>query len=182
MSSNADLPQLGIAFAWWLNEPNCDLKTFAVVQQIRELYHLRLGEGNKEKLSKSAIALVKYVGYLADQAKAPGFAVMASLLRHLHSITKTQPDAAAFGYLSRLRKIAEDRPRDSLVERRDNLARAPSLEPPFHPHISQTRTIAGLFQSKRRSLTPLLRDTGVSQGNFSVRQNISQGCLPKLSA
>ena len=85
-----------------------DLPT--IVQRIRALYHSRLAEGNIEKLGKFAIALIKHVSYMADQAKVPDFGVIESLLRHLHSMAKTHPDAVAFGYRSRLRKIAEERP------------------------------------------------------------------------
>jgi nucleolar protein 14 len=81
-----------------------------IVQRIRALYHSRLAEGNKEKLGKFAITLVKHVAYMADQAKAPDFSVIESLIRHLHSMAKTHPDAVAFGYRSRLRKIAVEQP------------------------------------------------------------------------
>jgi nucleolar protein 14 len=81
-----------------------------VVQRIRALYHPRLAEGNKEKLGKFAITLVKHVAYMADQAQPPEFSVVESLIRHLHSMAKTNPDAVAFGYRSRLRKISEARP------------------------------------------------------------------------
>lgn len=81
-----------------------------IVQRIRALYHSRLAEDNKEKLGKFGIALVKHVAYTADQARPPDFSVIESLLRHLHSMAKTHPDAIAFGYRSRLRKIAEERP------------------------------------------------------------------------
>lgn len=81
-----------------------------MVQRIRALYHPRLAEGNKEKLGKFAITLVKHIGYMADQVKTPDFAIVESLFRHLHSMAKTHPDAVAFGYRSRLRKIAAERP------------------------------------------------------------------------
>jgi nucleolar protein 14 len=81
-----------------------------IVQRIRALYHSRLAEGNKEKLGKFGITLVKHVAYMADQAKAPDFSVIESLIRHLHSMAKTHPDAVAFGYRSRMRKIAAERP------------------------------------------------------------------------
>jgi nucleolar protein 14 len=81
-----------------------------IVQRIRALYHPRLAEGNKEKLGKFSIALVKHVAYMADQANTPNFSIVESLLRHLHSMSKTHPDAVAFGYRSKLRKIAEERP------------------------------------------------------------------------
>lgn len=81
-----------------------------IVQRIRALYHARLAEGNKEKLGKFAITLVKHVAYMADQASAPDFGVVENLIRHLHSMAKAHPDAVAFGYRSRLRKIAAERP------------------------------------------------------------------------
>jgi nucleolar protein 14 len=84
-----------------------DLPT--IVQRIRALHHQGLAEGNKLKLAKFASVLTEHVAYLADEGLTP-LTVLESLLRHLHSMAKSQPESVGTAFRERLRQIAEDRP------------------------------------------------------------------------
>lgn len=60
-----------------------------VVQRIRALYHPSLSAENKEKLSDFAKVLVDHISYMA-KAKQP-LAVIETLIRHIHSLSRTYP-------------------------------------------------------------------------------------------
>ncbi|KAJ5677408.1 uncharacterized protein N7477_003041 [Penicillium maclennaniae] len=88
--------------------PTEDVPT--VVQRIRALHHPRLQPGNKEKLGKFAEILVEHVSYMANESEEPSFAVIESLLRHIHSLAKTHPLNVAMSFRARLREITTERP------------------------------------------------------------------------
>ncbi|KAI5295378.1 nucleolar complex protein 14 [Ascosphaera acerosa] len=89
-----------------------------VVQRIRALYHPRLHPSNKTKLARFAQILVQHVAHLANTAVTdsdgpsdrPPFAVLENLLRHIHSMAKTYPEAVASAFRDQLRAIAQSRP------------------------------------------------------------------------
>ena len=69
-----------------------DLKdTSTVIQRIRALYHAGLKEDNKHKLADFACALVDHVSYLSNQTPAAPLAVIESIIRHIHSISRSYP-------------------------------------------------------------------------------------------
>lgn len=90
------------------NVPSQDVPT--VIQRIRALHHPRLQPGNKEKLGKFAEVLVEHVSFLGNEAKQPPFAVIESILRHVHSLAKTHPINVAMAFRARLREASNDRP------------------------------------------------------------------------
>ncbi|KAK8219682.1 nucleolar complex protein 14 [Zalaria obscura] len=67
-----------------------------VVQRIRALYHPSLSAENKEKLGGFAVALVDHISYMATAKQS--LQVMETLIRHVHSLSRTYPEtiAAAF--------------------------------------------------------------------------------------
>ncbi|PYI06250.1 Nop14-like protein [Aspergillus sclerotiicarbonarius CBS 121057] len=85
-----------------------DLPT--VVQRIRALHHPRLHSDNKMKLGRFAGILVQHVAYMADQPEHPPFAIVETLLRHIHSLAKSHPDNVCQAYRAHLRQIATERP------------------------------------------------------------------------
>ena len=87
-----------------------DLPT--IVQRIRALHHKSLAEGNQEKLDTFAGVLTQHVVYLADadgSVDVP-FSVLESLLRHLHSMAKSSPEAVGAAFREHLQIIADERP------------------------------------------------------------------------
>ncbi|KAH7363844.1 Nop14-like family protein-like protein [Rhexocercosporidium sp. MPI-PUGE-AT-0058] len=66
-----------------------DLPT--VIQRIRALYHPKLKSENKSKLGNLAVALVDHISYLANQDERPPFAVLETIIRHIHSLAKMFP-------------------------------------------------------------------------------------------
>ncbi|KAF3482159.1 nucleolar complex protein 14 [Arthroderma uncinatum] len=85
-----------------------------VVQRIRALHHPRLHPDNKAKLGEFSKILVDHTVYLANQPTRPSFTILESLLRHIHSLSKTYPEEVATRFRSRLRDIAENRPLELL--------------------------------------------------------------------
>ncbi|KAG9773385.1 hypothetical protein KCU88_g5820, partial [Aureobasidium melanogenum] len=85
-----------------------DLPT--VVQRIRALYHKGLAQGNQEKLDAFAGVLAQHVAYLADSESDVPFAVLESLLRHLHSMAKASPEVVGTAFRQHLQVIADERP------------------------------------------------------------------------
>lgn len=93
------------------NIPAEDIPT--VVQRIRALYHKGLAEGNAEKLNKFASALTDYIPYAADQETGFPLHVIEQLIRHLHSMAKSQPETIASTIREQLRALA-DKPEATL--------------------------------------------------------------------
>ncbi|OJD22816.1 hypothetical protein ACJ73_05835 [Blastomyces percursus] len=89
-----------------------DLPT--VVQRIRALHHPRLHGDNKSKLATFSKVLVQHTVYLANQPNHPPFAVLENLLRHIHSMAKSQPKAVASAMRNHLREMSESRPLELL--------------------------------------------------------------------
>lgn len=71
-----------------------------VVQRIRALYHPSLSAENKKKLSEFAGVLVDHVSYMAKQ-KQP-LAVIETLIRHIHSLSRTYPVTIATAFRNHL--------------------------------------------------------------------------------
>ena len=81
-----------------------------IVQRIRALYHKGLAEDNQEKLGRFSHVLLQHTIYAVDVTEDVQLMVVESLLRHLHSMAKSQPNDVASAYRSHLTKIADERP------------------------------------------------------------------------
>jgi len=81
-----------------------------VVQRIRALHHKGLAEDNQAKLDGFASVLTEHLAYLADDTKDVPFSVLESLIRHLHSMAKSQPESVGAAFRAHLRTVADDRP------------------------------------------------------------------------
>ena len=83
-----------------------DLKdTSTVIQRIRALYHAGLREDNKHKLADFACALVDHVSYLSIQTPAAPLAVIESIIRHVHSISRSYPVQIATQFRKHLKAL-----------------------------------------------------------------------------
>ncbi|KIY03316.1 uncharacterized protein Z520_00006 [Fonsecaea multimorphosa CBS 102226] len=102
-------PQTHEAFLEVVNDSEvADLPT--IVQRIRALYHKGLAEGNQEKLDTFAGVLTQHVAFLGDTNGDVPFSVHESLLRHLHSMAKSSPEAVGAAFRRHLQEIADKRP------------------------------------------------------------------------
>ncbi|RDW81780.1 snoRNA-binding rRNA-processing protein NOP14 [Aspergillus mulundensis] len=85
-----------------------DLPT--IIQRIRALHHPRLHSENKAKLGRFAGILVQHAAYMAEQRQHPPFAIVESVLRHIHSLAKSHPESVSLAFRAQLREVATDRP------------------------------------------------------------------------
>ncbi|RSM02225.1 hypothetical protein CEP52_008096 [Fusarium oligoseptatum] len=86
-------------------------KTFpTIVQRIRALYHPKLSSKNKEKLANFSTALVDYVGLPWDPATSPPFAVLESIVRHIHSLAKMFPVEISQQFRQNIEEMGQSRP------------------------------------------------------------------------
>lgn len=85
-----------------------DLPT--AVQRIRALYHKGLAEGNEEKLGNFSQALPFWIAALVNNEcpQKPSMQIIEQLLRHLHSMAKTQPHDVVAGFREYLRQFVEE--------------------------------------------------------------------------
>jgi nucleolar protein 14 len=81
-----------------------------IVQRIRALYHKGLAEGNEEKLRRFVHVLFYHIAYMGEHGEAFQQDVSEALIRHLHSMAKSQPQEAARAIRARLQTIAQQRP------------------------------------------------------------------------
>ena len=81
-----------------------------IVQRIRALYHKGLAEDNAEKLGRFIHVLLEHVAYVANTAASYQPDVIEALIRHLHSMAKSQPYEAAAAFREHLTTIADERP------------------------------------------------------------------------
>ncbi|KAE8441353.1 hypothetical protein EG329_005502 [Mollisiaceae sp. DMI_Dod_QoI] len=84
-----------------------DLPT--VVQRIRALYHPKLNAENKKKLENFSVALVDHISYLADQEQRPPFAILETVIRHIHSLARTYPVEIANAFRRHLKALDSSR-------------------------------------------------------------------------
>ena len=81
-----------------------------IVQRIRALYHPKLAAGNKAKLEQFSQVLTEHVAHLADEHVQCPIPVLETLLRHLHSLAKSFPEAVGSAFRTCLQQISYQRP------------------------------------------------------------------------
>ena len=82
-----------------------------VVQRIRALHHPRLHSDNKRNLGLFAEVLIQHVSYMVESAGSEvPFAIVETLLRHIHSLAKSHPSNVSMAFRARLRLMETERP------------------------------------------------------------------------
>ncbi|KAH5424867.1 hypothetical protein HBI47_122600 [Parastagonospora nodorum] len=76
-----------------------------VIQRIRALYHAGLHSDNKNKLADFACALVDHVKYLSDQTPPASLTVIESMIRHIHSLSRSYSARIATQFREHLKQI-----------------------------------------------------------------------------
>ncbi|KUJ22845.1 Nop14-like protein [Mollisia scopiformis] len=80
-----------------------------VIQRIRALYHPKLNAENKKKLENFSVALVDHISYLANQDQRPPFAVLETVIRHIHSLARTYPVGISNAFRRHLKDLDSSR-------------------------------------------------------------------------
>ncbi|KAI1649831.1 Nop14-like protein [Daldinia loculata] len=124
-----------------------------VVQRIRALYHPKLDSGNKPKLANFVAVLVQYLAYSSNQAKLPPFSILESLIRHIHSLTKSFPIESANEFRSQLEDFGHSRP---LTPNLGDLVILTAIATTFptSDHFHQVATPAGLLIARNLERVP----------------------------
>jgi nucleolar protein 14 len=78
-----------------------------VIQRIRALYHSGLHSDNKNKLADFACALVDHVAYLSNQTPPASLAVIESIIRHIHSMSRSYSAQIATKFREHLKQLQE---------------------------------------------------------------------------
>ncbi|KAI0400320.1 nucleolar protein 14 [Xylaria palmicola] len=78
----------------------------ALIQKVRIMYHPKLASENKSKLAAFSQALVQYLFHLPNTPNPPPFAILESIIRHLHSLAKSYPVEISVEFRSRLNDLA----------------------------------------------------------------------------
>ncbi|KAI9845857.1 MAG: nucleolar complex protein 14 [Sclerophora amabilis] len=81
-----------------------------VVQRIRALYHPKLHSDNKAKMAVFSTVLVDHLVHLANMSPHPSFAILETLIRHIHSLAKTNPEDVSRAFRSCLKYFQDIRP------------------------------------------------------------------------
>lgn len=76
-----------------------------VVQRIRALYHPQLSAENKTKLAGFSVALVDHISHATSNKPPTPLAVVETLIRHIHSLSRTYPETIANAFRSHLKKM-----------------------------------------------------------------------------
>lgn len=79
-----------------------------VIQRIRALYHPRLNADNKAKLGRFSQVLVEHVAYMGNQKGS--FAVIENMIRHIHSMAKSNGEPVSHAFREHLRRMSTEQP------------------------------------------------------------------------
>lgn len=137
--------------------------TSTVIQRIRALYHAGLKEDNKHKLADFACALVDHVSYLSNQTPAPPLSVIESIIRHIHSISRSYPVQIATQFRKHLKAFQlsnQPTPGDLAL-----LTAIGSIYP-TSDHFHQVVTPAVTLMARWMGLTTPTSSTDIATGAF----------------
>lgn len=154
------------------------------VQRIRALHHPRLHADNKGKLEVFSGVLVEHIAYLANQDTNPPFTVLENLLRHIHSLAKSYPEAVTLAFRRHLRDMADDRPLNLIPGDLITLTGAATIFPTsdhFHPVVTPAILSMGRYlgQSTIENLGDLAR--GAYIGSLCLQhQTLARRYIPEF--
>ena len=155
-----------------------------VIQRIRALHSPKLAEGNKQKLARFSAVLVDYISSLADYAGRSPFAVLETLLRHVHSLARSFPEDVGRAFRTNLQDFCQKR---ALAPTAGDLVLLTGISTifPTSDHFHQVVTPAMLCMGRYlgHKVPGTLSDlaTGTYIGSLCVQyQRISKRYVPEL--
>jgi nucleolar protein 14 len=153
-----------------------------VIQRIRALYHAGLKEDNKNKLADFACALVDHVSYLSNQTPAAPLAVIESIIRHIHSISRSYPVQIATQFRKHLKALQlsnQPTPGDLAL-----LTAIGSIYPTsdhFHQVVTPAVTLMARWMGLTSPSSPSDITTGAFIGALCLQyQSLSKRYIPEL--
>ncbi|EKG22003.1 Nop14-like protein [Macrophomina phaseolina MS6] len=156
--------------------------TPTVVQRIRALYHPQLSAENKEKMADFCEVLVEHISYLAVQKPAPPLAPIETLIRHLHSLSRTFALDVAVAFRNQLESMLKSStisPGDLVV-----LTAIGTIYPTsdhFHQVVTPAITIMARWLGLTTPHTPQELVTGAYVGALCLKyQSLSKRYIPEL--
>ncbi|OJD32908.1 uncharacterized protein BKCO1_3500083 [Diplodia corticola] len=153
-----------------------------VVQRIRALYHPQLSAENKEKMANFCGALVDHISYLALQKPAPSLATVETLIRHLHSLSRTFPLDVAKAFRRHLEQMlgaSTISPGDLVIFTAIGTIYPTSDH--FHQVVTPAITIMARWLGLTTPQTPQELVTGAYVGTLCLKyQALSKRYIPEL--
>lgn len=150
-----------------------------VIQRIRALYHPSLSAENKAKLSDFALALIDHISFMGE--KGQPLAVIETIIRHLHSLSRTFPEAIGEGFRDHLRSAHErgDFTKGDLII----LTAIGSIYPTsdhFHQVVTPAITLMARWLEFTTPSTDVLLQTGAFMVSLSLHyQRLSKRYVPE---
>ncbi|KAF2835519.1 nucleolar protein 14 [Patellaria atrata CBS 101060] len=161
------------------NVPPREVST--VVQRIRALYHPQLHADNKHKLAIFSTVLVNHIYHLGNSGSEVDLCTMESLIRHIHSLSRTYTSeiARAFrSYLEQLHDKPFPQPGDLII-----LTAVGTIYPTsdhFHQVVTPAITLMGRFLGLTRpDSTEVISSGAVLVALCLKYQNLAQRYIPE---
>lgn len=134
-----------------------------VVQRIRALYHAGLHADNKDKLADFGCALVDHISYLSNQTPSAPLPVLESIIRHIHSLSRSYPVVIATRFREHLKQLhASNNPTQGDL----TVLTAISSIYPTSDHFHQVVTPAITLMARWLGLQTPASQTDVATGAF----------------
>jgi len=155
-----------------------------VIQRIRALYNPKLYTDNKAKLGAFSGVLIDHIAWLVNQSSHPTFAVLETLIRHIHSLAKSHPEEVGRAFRAHLKSLHEDRPTSPMPGDLIILTAIGSIFPTsdhFHPVV--TPAILSMARYLGQKLPHNLSDLamGTYFGTLCLQyQRLSKRFIPEV--
>ncbi|KAF2002842.1 Nop14-like protein [Amniculicola lignicola CBS 123094] len=153
-----------------------------VIQRIRALYHAGLRAENNEKLPDFACALVDHISYMSLQTPPAPLGVIETVIRHIHSISRSYPTPIATHFrkhLSKLQASNSPTPGDLTI-----LTAIGSIFPTsdhFHQVVTPAITLMGRWMGLASPASTADIATGAYIGALCIQyQRLPQRYIPEL--
>ena len=157
----------------------------AVVQRIRALHSPKIAEGNKQKLAGFCPVLVDYVFLLANRSTRVPFAVLETLLRHVHSLARSFPLVVGQAFRKHLQSLLQDRPLSPTSGDLVLLTGISTIFPTsdhFHPVVTPAILSIGRYLGQQRIQTLSDLTTGAYMATLCMQyQRLSKRYIPELT-
>ena len=155
-----------------------------IIQRIRALYHPKLDSSNKDKLEKFGAVLVEHIAYLTKATPRPPTNVLDGVIRHVHSLAKSYPNAIGTAFLIKLKEMSDLRPLKLLPQDLILLTSISTIFPTSdHFHCIVTPSILTIARYLGQSLLGSLHDLVIGAYCCSLAlqyQSVAKRYVPEV--
>ena len=156
-----------------------------MVQRIRALHSPKIAEGNKQKLAGFCPVLIDYVFLLANRSTRLPFAVLETLLRHVHSLARSFSLEVGQAFRKHLQSLLQDRPLSPTPGDLVLLAGISTIFPTsdhFHPVVTPAILSIGRYLGQQKIQTLSDLTTGAYMGTLCMQyQRLSKRYIPEFT-